>query len=111
MHFYFCLGETCLHLAVKTADRNLIEFLVYSGADVNAQEGKSGKTVLHYAAASHQQDLVTFLIQTCKCSPNVRNYGGVTAMQLLKGSEYDSETDYYSDSNNSEDDNSEDKIL
>lgn len=77
--------------------------MVHCGADVNAQEGKSGKTVLHYAAASHQPDLVTFLIQTCKCSPNVRNYGGLTPMQLLKGPEYDSETDYYSDSNNSED--------
>lgn len=78
-------GETCLHLAVKTGDKSLIEYLVNWGADINAQEGKSGKTVLHYAILAQKLDLVQFLIYTCKCSPAVRTYGGLTPMHLLRG--------------------------
>ncbi|XP_053207498.1 NF-kappa-B inhibitor cactus-like [Panonychus citri] len=78
-------GETSLHLAVKTADKSLIEYLVNHGADINAQEGKSGKTVLHYAILQQKLDLIQFLIYNCKCSPHVRTYGGLTAMHFLRG--------------------------
>ena len=82
--------------------------MVQSGVDVNVQEGKGGRTILHYAAASGKSDLVSFLLQNCKCSPHIRSYAGITPMQILNGCDSydDSETDYYSDEEDSDDNRS-----
>jgi ankyrin repeat protein len=46
--FYFpkILGETCIHLAAYNTNKNIIELLVKSGADVNAQ-------VIHLLLLNH----------------------------------------------------------
>merc|ERR1711874_498272 len=48
-------GEHCLHLATYGEHYDFIRFLCWSGADMNATEGRSGKTALHYAVNKRQE--------------------------------------------------------
>lgn len=73
-------GETCLHLAAYNKSKNIIEFLVKSGADINAQEGKSGKSVLHWSVENQSLDLIQFLVSRCRADVNVRSYAGHTPL-------------------------------
>ncbi|CAG2176521.1 unnamed protein product, partial [Oppiella nova] len=94
--------ETSLHLAAYHKNKNIIELLVKCGVDVNAQvvnlsyallcvlavngfcggfqEGKSGKSVLHWSVETQNLDLIQFLVKTCKAAVNVRSYAGHTPL-------------------------------
>ncbi|RWS08614.1 NF-kappa-B inhibitor cactus-like protein [Dinothrombium tinctorium] len=73
-------GETCLHLAVKCGDKRLLERLVDAGADINSQEGKCGKTALHWSVENRQVDLVQYLLKRCKANVNATSYTGQTPL-------------------------------
>ena len=45
-----------------------------------AQEGKSGKSVLHWSVETQNLDLIQFLVKTCKAAVNVRSYAGHTPL-------------------------------
>lgn len=76
-------GERCVHLAANGNHIHILRYLVSCGADINAREGKSGKTPLHIAVENRNQILANFLLQECqKLNIEQATYAGMTAYQL-----------------------------
>jgi ankyrin repeat protein len=75
-------GSTCVHLAGKSGNKRLLEYLVKCGANIDVQDGKSGKTLLHWAIAVQKVDLVHCLINKCNARVNTRSYTGETPLSL-----------------------------
>ncbi|XP_061183414.1 NF-kappa-B inhibitor alpha-like [Saccostrea echinata] len=80
-------GQTCLHLAAEHTHLPIIRLLVLSGANLNTQDGKSGKTVIHYAAEMGNVLLLEFLLQY-PINIHSRTYSGLTAIMLADGRGY-----------------------
>jgi ankyrin repeat protein len=55
-------GWTPLHWAAISFDKEVSEYLITMGADVNAAETVSGMTPLHFAAAGDQKEIVELLL-------------------------------------------------
>ena len=55
-------GWTPLHWAATSFDKEVSEYLITMGADVNAAETVSGMTPLHFAAAGDQKEIVELLL-------------------------------------------------
>lgn len=54
-----------------------------SGADINAREGKQGRTVLHKAVEDGNDVLVQLLLKECpKLDVDLPTYAGLTAYQM-----------------------------
>lgn len=84
----FCVvftGLTCLHLAAMGGYINIMQLLLNGRANVNATEGKSGRTVLHFAADWGNTAMVKFLLSQRSIDPNVRTYAGLSPMLLAVG--------------------------
>jgi len=82
-------GEHCLHLATYGEHYDFIRFLCWSGADMNATEGRSGKTALHYAVNKRQEPLVQLLATPrsaggCEVEMNLRDWAGRTPLQCAR---------------------------
>jgi len=82
-------GEHCLHLATYGEHYDFIRFLCWSGADMNATEGRSGKTALHYAVNKRQEPLVQLLATPrqaggCEVEMNIRDWAGRTPLQCAR---------------------------
>ena len=82
-------GEHCLHLATYGEHYDFIRFLCWSGADMNATEGRSGKTALHYAVNKRQEGLVQLLATPrsaggCEVEMNLRDWAGRTPLQCAR---------------------------
>merc|ERR1712240_372334 len=80
-------GEHSIHLATFGQHYNFIRFLCWSGADMNATEGRSGRTPLHYAAGKRDLHMVALLaakksLGGCEVNLNMRDYYGRTPVQL-----------------------------
>lgn len=77
-------GETCFYIASKLRNVSIMKHLIKFGANVNAREGRSGYSSLHYAVETHANDVVKFLCEDCESIVNLdsENYGGFTAFQL-----------------------------
>lgn len=57
--------------------------MVEAGADINAREGKQGRTILHKACEDGNEPMVLFLLKECrKLDIDAENYAGLTAYQL-----------------------------
>lgn len=80
-------GQTCLHLAAEHTHLPIIRLLVLSRANLNTQDGKSGKTVIHYAAEMGNVLLLEFLLQY-PINVHSRTYSGLTAIMLADGRGY-----------------------
>nr|ADK74377.1 inhibitor of nuclear factor-kappaB [Meretrix meretrix] len=80
-------GQVCIHLAAEGCHIKTLNVLLSKGADVNARDGKSGRTILHYAAESGCMELLEFLLQQkhCRLDVNCVTYGGLTPIVLAKG--------------------------
>lgn len=78
-------GQTCLHLASENTHLPIIRLLVMSGANLNTQDGKSGKTIIHYAAETGNTLLLDFLLQYGTINIHSRTYSGLTAIMLADG--------------------------
>jgi len=79
-------GEHSIHLATFGQHYNFIRFLSWSGADINATEGRSGKTALHYAVNKRDLNLVGLLSSPkmhggCEVYLNHRDWAGRTPVQ------------------------------
>merc|ERR1712180_91599 len=82
-------GEHSVHLATFGQHYNFIRFLCWSGADMNATEGRSGKTCLHYAVNKRDLNLVGLLaarksLGGCEVQLNTRDWCGRTPMQCAQ---------------------------
>merc|ERR1711902_174342 len=78
-------GEHSVHLATFGQHYNFIRFLCWSGADMNATEGRSGKTCLHYAVNKRDVNLVGLLASKkalggCEVDLNTRDWCGRTPL-------------------------------
>merc|ERR1719500_968733 len=79
-------GEHCIHLATFGQHYNFLRFLSWSGANINATEGRSGKTALHYAVNKRDINLVGLLASQkrdggCEAYLNHRDWAGRTPIQ------------------------------
>ncbi|XP_062567059.1 NF-kappa-B inhibitor alpha-like isoform X2 [Saccostrea cucullata] len=81
-------GQTCLHLSTFHTGLPVIKLLTTFGADVNARDGKSGKTILHYAADNGNTILLDFILQLPDVDVNCRTYAGQTPLALARGRGY-----------------------
>lgn len=78
-------GETCLHLAACRGHLPVLHHLFndqHCTADVNVQEGKSGRTVLHKAAETNNFQLVGFLLQQRQVNLEALTYDSRTPLCL-----------------------------
>lgn len=82
-------GEHCVHLATFGQHYEFLWFLNLHQADMNAMEGRSGKTALHYAVNMRDETLVKMLVTGrdqagCGVWINARDWAGRTALQCSK---------------------------
>ncbi|KRG02635.1 uncharacterized protein Dmoj_GI14683, isoform B [Drosophila mojavensis] len=76
-------GERCVHLAAGAGHIDILRILVAHGADINAREGKGGRTPLHIAIECCNEDLANFLLDECeKLNLETATYAGLTAYQV-----------------------------
>jgi len=78
-------GFTCLHLATFGGHTEIIHYLVAMGADINAGDGKSGRTALHYAVENENTDLIKFLLYYCNAYVDSLTYNCCTPLHLAVG--------------------------
>ncbi|KAG8448012.1 hypothetical protein GDO86_015205 [Hymenochirus boettgeri] len=84
LHLQNWEGRSCLHIATLKRDHNLISLLLDNGADINDQEGTSGKTPLHLAVEMLDGPLLTHLL-THHPSVDSLMYNGCTPLHLAVG--------------------------
>uniref|UniRef100_A0A8C5R1R9 NF-kappa-B inhibitor epsilon n=1 Tax=Leptobrachium leishanense TaxID=445787 RepID=A0A8C5R1R9_9ANUR len=84
LHLQNWKGLACLHVATLKSDHALISLLLESGADLNNQEGTSGKTPLHLAVEMLDSSLLTKLLRH-RPSVNAAMYNGCTPLHLAVG--------------------------
>ena len=79
--FFLFLGFTALHLAVqhKQNSLELTHCLMKHQANVNTQDGKSGRTALYHAAELGKLELVEKLLRN-RASINCQNFSGSTPL-------------------------------
>nr|WCL52336.1 NF-kappa-B inhibitor cactus [Gryllodes sigillatus] len=75
-------GQTCVHLAALSSRVDILRHLHWFGANINAREGKSGRTVLHYAVELGLSSVLHFLLEECAVQLEASTYAGHTAYQL-----------------------------
>uniref|UniRef100_A0A3P8X529 Nuclear factor of kappa light polypeptide gene enhancer in B-cells inhibitor, epsilon n=1 Tax=Cynoglossus semilaevis TaxID=244447 RepID=A0A3P8X529_CYNSE len=77
-------GLACLHLAALNRQHQIMKVLIKKGADLNIQEGTSGKTALHLAVEQHDVVSVKLLL---KWGANVdaAMFNGCTPLHLAVG--------------------------
>ncbi|XP_040207733.1 NF-kappa-B inhibitor epsilon [Rana temporaria] len=77
-------GLTCLHIATMRRNLPLISLLLDSGANINSQEGTSGKTALHLAVEMLDGQLAAHLLQY-RPHVDALMYNGCTPLHLAVG--------------------------
>jgi len=78
-------GDTCLHVAAKASAISVVEILLSPtfGANINAQDGRSGRTILHYAVESNNRELLKCLLRHKEqVRIDQQTFNGYTALQL-----------------------------
>ncbi|XP_062406939.1 NF-kappa-B inhibitor epsilon [Sardina pilchardus] len=77
-------GVTCLHLATLHKRHRLMKLLIKKGANLNVQEGTSGKTPLHMAVELHDVLAVTMLLNK-GANVDAAMFNGCTPLHLAVG--------------------------
>ncbi|KAM3602531.1 uncharacterized protein V6R79_005865 [Siganus canaliculatus] len=77
-------GLTCLHLAALNRQDQILKLLVKKGADLNVQEGTSGKTALHLAVELHDITAVKLLLSR-GANVDAAMFNGCTPLHLAVG--------------------------
>ena len=79
-------GEHAVHLATMGGHVAFLQFLCWNNADMNAQEGRAGRTSLHFAVGARNLAAIQCLIEPkprgCGADPNMIDWYGRTAFQL-----------------------------
>ena len=65
-------GEQCVHLAAMAGHCTFLQFLSWSNADMNAQEGRGGRTALHFAVGSRNLQATRCLVEPTPMGCGVR---------------------------------------
>ncbi|XP_078130447.1 NF-kappa-B inhibitor epsilon [Sander vitreus] len=77
-------GLACLHLAALNRQYQIMKLLVKKGADLNIQEGTSGKTALHLAVELHDVISVKLLLSR-GANVDAAMFNGCTPLHLAVG--------------------------
>ncbi|KAG7222747.1 hypothetical protein INR49_026357, partial [Caranx melampygus] len=77
-------GLTCLHLAALNRQHQIMKLLMKKGANLNIQEGTSGKTALHLAVELHDITSVSLLISR-GANVDAAMFNGCTPLHLAVG--------------------------
>ncbi|XP_034096041.1 NF-kappa-B inhibitor epsilon [Gymnodraco acuticeps] len=77
-------GLTCLHLAALNRQHLIMKLLVKKEADLNIQEGTSGKTALHLATELHDITSVKLLL-SWGADVDAAMFNGCTSLHLAVG--------------------------
>ena len=77
-----CEGLTCLHLAAQGKHYEVMGYLFAKGADVNIGDGKSGRTILHYAVERKDVETVVLLLTHPSIDIDCETYKGETPLLL-----------------------------
>ncbi|XP_029281479.1 NF-kappa-B inhibitor epsilon [Cottoperca gobio] len=77
-------GLACLHLATLNRQHQILKLLVKKGADLNIQEGTSGKTALHLATELHDMTSVKLLLSR-GANVDAAMFNGCTPLHLAVG--------------------------
>ncbi|KAM9840138.1 NF-kappa-B inhibitor epsilon [Aulostomus maculatus] len=77
-------GLACLHLAALNRQHQIMKLLMKKGADLNIQEGTSGKTALHLAVELHDITSVTLLLNR-GANVDAAMFNGCTPLHLAVG--------------------------
>lgn len=73
-------GQSLIHLAVASGQKEIAEFLLAQGADINATQ-TGGYTPLHIAAKTGNEEMIKFLLEHM-ADINAVTDDGQTAMEL-----------------------------
>ncbi|XP_053378960.1 NF-kappa-B inhibitor alpha-like [Mercenaria mercenaria] len=77
-----CEGLTCVHVASKQREFIILGHLFCKGADVNIGDGKSGRTVLHYAVEKNDIEMVSLLLTHPNIEVDRKTYEGESPLYL-----------------------------
>ncbi|KAJ7340941.1 hypothetical protein JRQ81_004228 [Phrynocephalus forsythii] len=77
-------GLTCLHISTLKGNLQMMALLVKNGADINVQDGTSGKTPLHLAVENHDEMAVKQLLRM-GAQVDAQMYNGCTPLHLAVG--------------------------
>ena len=80
------LGQCCVHLATMGGHVSFLQFLNWNKADMNALEGRSGRSSLHLGVGARSLPLVQCLVEPspsgCGVDPSLIDWYGRTPYQL-----------------------------
>ncbi|XP_061610617.1 NF-kappa-B inhibitor epsilon [Phyllopteryx taeniolatus] len=77
-------GLACLHVAALSRQHQIMKLLMMKGADLNIQEGTSGKTALHLAVEMHDATSVKLLLSS-GANVDAAMFNGCTPLHLAVG--------------------------
>lgn len=75
-------GETCVHVAAKAGEKEILQHLTDYGADINAKERRSGRTALHLAIEAQDPELVAHIANVCRACVTLETYARLSPYQL-----------------------------
>ncbi|XP_038078405.1 NF-kappa-B inhibitor epsilon-like [Patiria miniata] len=78
-------GFTCIHILGFLCDLEHLNYLVQLGANINAPDGKSGRTALHYAVEMGNLDLTHHLVNVLGANVDAMTYDLCTPLHLAVG--------------------------
>ncbi|XP_037365526.1 nuclear factor NF-kappa-B p105 subunit isoform X2 [Talpa occidentalis] len=78
-------GLNAIHAAVMSSSLSCLLLLLAAGADVNAQERKSGRTALHLAAERDDISLAGCLLLEGEANVDSTTYDGTTPLHIAAG--------------------------
>ncbi|XP_050412673.1 NF-kappa-B inhibitor alpha [Patella vulgata] len=81
-------GLSCMHLSALGNHLDNMSLLLQNRANINIADGKSGRTVLHYAAECGNEQLLKFILREPSTRIDEKTYAGLTAIALAKGRGY-----------------------
>ncbi|XP_039769612.1 nuclear factor NF-kappa-B p105 subunit isoform X2 [Ornithorhynchus anatinus] len=78
-------GLNAIHLAMMTNSMTCLRLMIAAGADVNAQEQKSGRTALHLAVEQENVSLAGCLLLEGDAYVDSTTYDGTTPLHIAAG--------------------------
>ncbi|XP_053779053.1 nuclear factor NF-kappa-B p105 subunit isoform X4 [Desmodus rotundus] len=78
-------GQSAVHTAVMSNSMPCLKQLVAAGADINAQEQKSGRTALHLAVEHDNISLAGYLLLEGDADVDSTTYDGTTPLHIAAG--------------------------
>ena len=80
------IGESCVHLAAMGGHAHFLRFLCWNNADMNAADGRSGRSALHFAIGAGNLEVIECLVEPrptgCGVDVNRLDWYGRSPYQL-----------------------------